>query len=144
MPLLRISVPESVSNEKIQSISDEIHAALIETIDIPKDDRFHIVTKHSADTLIFNPNFLTSQPRSKIILIQIFLRLGRTIHQKRNLYAKVNSRVAAVSGFPPSEIMIVLSENDLEDWSFADGKAQYIDDASLFASRTKPATGDKN
>ncbi len=135
MPMVRIAVPGSLDKRKIRIISDSIHTAMVETIGIPEGDRFHVISRHDADTLIFDSSFLTDSPRTSIVLIHILLRLGRTLHIKQLLYHKIADRISTNAGISLSDIMIVLSENDLDDWSFSGGKAQYIEDPTLFARR---------
>jgi 4-oxalocrotonate tautomerase len=53
------------------------------------------------------------------------LRAGRTNDQKRALYAHLAEIAARKAGMRPQDIMIVLSENTLPDWSFGNGIAQY-------------------
>jgi 4-oxalocrotonate tautomerase len=137
MPLVRIAVPKELDSITLKSVSDSIHSAMVETITVPQADRFQIISTHDTQTLIYDPGFLTDKPRTYIVLIQIFLRLGRTLHQKRALYKAIVEKITATTNIPSNNIMITLSENDLDDWSFSDGKAQFIDDPTLFAQRTQ-------
>jgi phenylpyruvate tautomerase PptA (4-oxalocrotonate tautomerase family) len=57
------------------------------------------------------------------VLVRITLRWGRTPAQKRTLYATIAARAAA-AGMRPEDVMVVLVENALIDWTFGAGVAQ--------------------
>jgi phenylpyruvate tautomerase PptA (4-oxalocrotonate tautomerase family) len=135
MPLVRIAVPAKLEGEKVQRIAESVHLAMVETISIPEDDRFQLISRYDDQSLIYDRSFLTESPRTFLVMIQILMRIGRTLHAKQILYRKIVERITAQTGIPASNIMIVLSENDLEDWSFSAGRAQYIEDPQLFAKR---------
>ena len=44
MPLVRISLIAGKSESHKRKVSDAVHRALVETISIPAQDRFHIIT----------------------------------------------------------------------------------------------------
>ena len=57
--------------------------------------------------------------------MRITLRRGRTVEQKRALYRAITEGVSQATGTRPEDVMVVLVENDLPDWSFGKGIAQY-------------------
>src|SRR5580704_16025828 len=57
---------------------------------------------------------------------QIFLSRGRTTEAKQALYRSIAQRLANSPGIRPDDVMIVLTEVGLDDWSFARGEAQYV------------------
>jgi 4-oxalocrotonate tautomerase len=60
-----------------------------------------------------------------LIMIQITANNTRTTEQKKALYEKVAERLVAVPGVRPEDILISLVEVQKENWSFANGQAQY-------------------
>jgi phenylpyruvate tautomerase PptA (4-oxalocrotonate tautomerase family) len=46
MPLVRIDLHEGRSDEELAAIGDGVHQAMIETIGVPADDRFQVITEH--------------------------------------------------------------------------------------------------
>lgn len=60
------------------------------------------------------------------VLIQIFLSGGRTVEAKQALYRSSTQRLVKSPGVRPDDVMTVLTEVGLEDWSFGCGEAQYV------------------
>src|SRR5689334_18912799 len=58
MPLVRISLIAGKPESHKRKVSDAVHRALVETIAIPAQDRFHIITEHSPAEFIYDPEYL--------------------------------------------------------------------------------------
>jgi 4-oxalocrotonate tautomerase len=125
MPLVRISVSEKRDAAERAKISGAVHRALVETIGIPPDDLFHVITAHAPGDLIFDRSYLGVSRSSGFIVVEITLRRGRSPELKRALYRAIAHDVQAATGTRVEDVMIVLSENDPADWSFGAGIAQY-------------------
>jgi 4-oxalocrotonate tautomerase len=125
MPLVRLSIPTAFTRERQQAFSNAVHEAMVETINVPAADRFQIVTRHGPDDLVIDPTFLDIERGADAVIVQITLRAGRTDDQKRALYARIVERAERNAGMRRSDVMVVLTENTLPDWSFGDGVAQY-------------------
>ena len=125
MPLVRISVPGSGDSAYRRAISDAVHRALVDTIAIPSADRFHVISAHAPEDLIFDPSYLAVARSPGFIVVDITFRRGRTPEKKRELYRAVANNVHAATGTRIEDVMIVLHENDPIDWSFGAGIAQY-------------------
>ena len=125
MPLVRISLREGKSAEYRRAVGDAIHRAMVETINVPPLDRFQIITEHSADNFIYDPNYLDIARTDDLIIIQITLNVGRTTELKRALYARIAELLAKSPGVRPQDIFVSLVEVPRENWSFGNGIAQY-------------------
>jgi 4-oxalocrotonate tautomerase len=125
MPLVRIAVHNSRSAAQVKAISESVYTSMLETINVPKDDNFQIITKHDSTELIFDPGYL-GVPRSEgFISIQIFLNQGRTVEMKKALYKAIAEKIHASAGVRQEDIFIGLVEVVKENWSFGNGIAQY-------------------
>jgi phenylpyruvate tautomerase PptA (4-oxalocrotonate tautomerase family) len=125
MPLVRIAVPANRDASYRRNVSDAVHKALVDTIGIPPADRFHIVTAHGPEDLIFDSGYLGVTRTEGFLAVHVTLRSGRTPDKKRALYRAIADNVNAATGTRPEDVMVVLSENDSIDWSFGGGIAQY-------------------
>lgn len=125
MPLVRISVPANRDASYRRNVSDAVHKALVDAIGIPPADRFHILTAHNPEDLIFDPGYLDVTRTPGFLAVHITLRRGRAPEKKRALYRAIADNVNAATGTRAEDVMIVLSENDAVDWSFGGGVAQY-------------------
>jgi len=125
MPLVRISHRAGADAAYRQALSDGVQEAMASTVNVPPDDRFHILTEHAAG-LIFDAHYLGIERSSDWVAIQITLRRGRTVEMKQALYRRIAENLARNPGLRSEDILVCLVENDLADWSFGQGEAQYV------------------
>ena len=126
MPLVRISLQSGKPDSYRGAISTQVYEAMRETLHIPDGDRFHIITEHNAAQLVADPGFMGMQRSADFVVIHIFLSRGRTTEIKQALYRAIAQRLERSPGIRPDDVMIVLTEVGLEDWSFGRGEAQYV------------------
>ena len=134
MPLVRISLQSGKPETYRAAISEQVYKAMRETLAIPEGDRFQIITEHDRTQLVADPNFMGMNRSADFILIQIFLSRGRTTQVKQALYRRIAELLAESPGIRPEDVMIVLTEVGLDDWSFGRGEAQYVLHPPLWAA----------
>ena len=125
MPYVRIELPSTIAREDAHRIGDAVHDAMVETIAVPVDDKFQVITQHPAGAIVCTPEYLGVKHTARALFIQIFLAPGRTLQQKRALYAKIAKDVSHAADVSPSDVLISLVETLRENWSFGDGVAHY-------------------
>ena len=125
MPLQRISIVSGKDFAYRQAVAEGVHRALVETLDVPADDRFQILTEHSADALICSPRYLGIDHGRAPVFVQITLNRGRTVAKKKALYARIAALLSQNPGLRKEDIFINLVEVAKENWSFGNGIAQY-------------------
>lgn len=59
-----------------------------ETLTVPENDRFQILTEHSGDNLVYDPQYLNIQRTDDVLFIQVFLRKGRSTEMKQAFYRR--------------------------------------------------------
>jgi len=124
MPLQRIDVIEGRPEAQRRAIADAVHRALVESIGVPQDDRFQVVTEHRRDGLLHAPAYLGIRYESPV-LIQLTISAGRTTAQKQALYRRIAELLEA-AGVRRSDAVVSLVEVARDCWSFGDGIAQYV------------------
>jgi phenylpyruvate tautomerase PptA (4-oxalocrotonate tautomerase family) len=62
MPLIRVEILEGWSPAEKARLLDAIHAAAVEALTIPDEDRTQIVTEHPAEALEIHPARATGSP----------------------------------------------------------------------------------
>ena len=124
MPLVRIDLRKGKDASYCQQISRVVHEALV-SIGVPKDDRFQLVNEHDPETFLFDPDYLNIHRTENLVIIQITWNEGRTLEQKKALYAAIAAGLAAKPGIRPEDVFINLVEVKKENWSFGNGVAQY-------------------
>jgi 4-oxalocrotonate tautomerase len=126
MPLVRIDLARGKSVAQRQTIGDVIYNAMIATINVPKDDRFQIITEHAPDDLIVDKTYMGTQRTADCVLIQITLNEGRTVEQKQTFYKAIVDGLHERLGMRREDVFINLVEVRKENWSFGNGEAQYV------------------
>jgi phenylpyruvate tautomerase PptA (4-oxalocrotonate tautomerase family) len=125
MPLVRIAFREGKSPEYRRAVADEVHAALVEAASVPELDRFQLLTEHAPADLIYDPTYLGINRTDDIVMIQITLN-QRQQQVKVALYKAIAARLAKKPGMRAEDVLVSLVCVAPEDWSFGDGKAQYV------------------
>jgi phenylpyruvate tautomerase PptA (4-oxalocrotonate tautomerase family) len=126
MPLVRIDLIEGTSPDERIAIGAAVHQAMTETIDVPADDVFQVITEHDRAGLRYDPHYLGVERDDGVLFIHVTMRGGRTLAQKRALYRRITELLDARAGVRPGNVLVVLAGNGLEDWSFGDGEAQLV------------------
>ena len=125
MPLVRIDLPRGKSPEYRRTLGDVVYEAMIQTINVPANDRFQIITEHPPEELIIDRTYLGIERSADCILIQVFLNEGRTTELKKAFYRAVADGLNQRLGLRKQDVFINLVEMKKENWSFGNGEAQY-------------------
>ncbi len=126
MPLVRVSLRKGKSPSYLESIGEAVHRAMVETINVPADDRFQIFTEHSVEELVYDPDYLGVKRSEDLVVIQITLNAGRTLEQKRALYDAIARNLARGPGLRSEDVLVGLVEVPKENWSFGKGEMSYV------------------
>lgn len=124
MPLVRIDLPVAAMKHAA-AISDTVHQAMVQTFNVPPDDRFQTITPRAPGELVCTPEFLGVKHSDRVAFVQITCAPGRSLEQKKALYARIAADVALRGEFEPGDVIINLMESARENWSFGNGLAQY-------------------
>ena len=125
MPLVRIDLIRGKSPEFRNMVGEIIYNAMIDVINVPKDDKFQIIAEHTSEGLNFAQSYLGNNYSQNIILIQITLNAGRTVEMKKAFYKRIADDLSTQLKVRPEDVIINLVEVAKENWSFGGGVAQY-------------------
>lgn len=126
MPFVRIAHPTGKPQSYSTAISQGVHRAMVEEINVPEDDLFQIITEHTPKTGLIGPHaFLGIEHSAEMVFVQITFSEGRSTNQKKALFAKINRYISGDTDTRREDIFINLVENKREDWSFGNGLAQF-------------------
>jgi phenylpyruvate tautomerase PptA (4-oxalocrotonate tautomerase family) len=127
MPFVRIDALRA-DQARLDGLGRAVHEALIDAIGIPDDDLFQVLASHDGTTGTFryDPGYLGVRRDDGIVYVDITMRSGRTDEQKKALYAKIAELAGKYAGTEPRNVLVTIHENQLADWSFGDGVAQYV------------------
>jgi phenylpyruvate tautomerase PptA (4-oxalocrotonate tautomerase family) len=125
MPLVRITFAQGSSAAVQRAVADGVHRALVETANVPADDRFQVLEEVPADSLIFSPSYLGIERRGPVVFVQVFLNQGRTVAVKQALYARIAAELSSGAGLRKEDVLVNLVEVSKENWSFGNGLMSY-------------------
>lgn len=125
MPFVRIDLAKGKTAEHRKAIGEIVYKAMTETINVPVDDKFQVITEHAVDELNFPKSYLGIEYSKDLVFIQITLNSGRTIDMKKAFYKRIADDLHSQLNVRREDVLINLVEVAKENWSFGNGIAQY-------------------
>jgi phenylpyruvate tautomerase PptA (4-oxalocrotonate tautomerase family) len=115
MPVIRVEIREGWSPAEKAGLLDAIHAAAMQALKVPDEDRTQILTEHPAEAFELPPG-----TGDRFTLVEVTMFAGRSADAKRRLSRAVVANLAG-RGVPASDVLIVLHEVPLESWGIRGG-----------------------
>jgi phenylpyruvate tautomerase PptA (4-oxalocrotonate tautomerase family) len=126
MPLVRIDISKDAPSERIRVVSKAVYDAMTEIANVPINDKFQIVNRHSADEIIYpDEGYLGVTYTPDLIVIQVTWVGGRSTEVKKQFYRRIADQIHEKAGVRKEDIWISLVDSGREDWSFGNGEMQY-------------------
>ena len=126
MPLARIDLNRDAPAERVRIVSQAVYNAMIEIANVPINDKFQIVTRHSSDEIIYpEEGYLGIRYSPDLIIIQVTWVGGRSTDVKKQFYRRIADEIHAKAGVRKEDVWINLVNDEREDWSFGNGEMQY-------------------
>jgi phenylpyruvate tautomerase PptA (4-oxalocrotonate tautomerase family) len=125
MPLVRIDLRRGKSSAYLTAVRNGIYAAMQESFNVPKNDRFMVTHQHDAEEFDYDPNYLDISRSDDLVIIQIACNNTRTVDQKKAFYKAIVDKLVAEPGLRPEDVLINLVETTKENWSFGHGIMTY-------------------
>jgi 4-oxalocrotonate tautomerase len=126
MPLVRIDLVEGKTPEYRIEIGRIVYQAMLDVMNVPKNDRFQVITEHSKTGLQFDREYLGVHRSDDCIFLQITLNSGRTVEMKQRFYKAIADGLHESLKVRREDVLINLVEVAKENWSFGNGEAQYV------------------
>ena len=115
MPTIRVEIREGWSPAEKAGLLNAIHAAAVEALRIPDEDRTQMLTEHPAEAFEIPPG-----KSERFTLVEVTMFAGRSLDAKRRLYRAVVRNLGRL-GVPASDVLTVLHEVPLENWGIRGG-----------------------
>jgi len=126
MPLVRIDLNKNAPADRIRAVSQAVYSAMTEVAKVPVNDKFQIITRHSADEIIYpDDGYLGVTYTPDLIIIQITWVAGRSTDIKKEFYRRIADEIHEKTGVRKEDVFISLVDANREDWSFGNGDMQY-------------------
>ncbi len=126
MPLVRIDISKDAPAERVRVVSQAVYGAMTEIANVPANDKFQIITRHSAEEIIYpEEGYLGCTYTPDLIFIQVTWVAGRSTDVKKAFYRRIADEIHEKAGVRMDDIFISLVDAGREDWSFGNGEMQY-------------------
>jgi 4-oxalocrotonate tautomerase len=110
MPLVRIDLVAGKSVEFRKTLGEIIYQAMRDTINVPPNDKFQIITEHAAGEINVADTYLGNTYSRDIMLIQITMNAGRTVEMKKALFKRIADDIHAQLNVRRDDVVINLVE----------------------------------
>jgi phenylpyruvate tautomerase PptA (4-oxalocrotonate tautomerase family) len=121
MPFARIDLIEGKTPEYRAAVADIVYRGIVDVLKAPDGDRFIVINEHTADNLIYDPNFLGFNRSADFLLIQVTSTVGNDKNSKLAFFRFIADELKAKLSVRPDDIMINMVYVDRSDWSFGNG-----------------------
>jgi 4-oxalocrotonate tautomerase len=126
VPLVRIDLIEGKPEQYRSKVADIVYQTLVDVLNVPEHDRFHVITEHTKAGQPFDREYLGIHRSDACIFFQITLNSGRSTELKQRFYKTLADRLHEEVGLRKEDVFINLVEVPKENWSFGNGEAQYV------------------
>ena len=125
MPLIRIDALGGRTPEQVKQLLDAAHRAMLTAFQVPERDRYQIYEEHAAEHFIVEDTGL-GIPRSNQVVVVTVISRPRSQEAKQKFYAELCRELKSACGIEASDVMVSIVSNTDEDWSFGNGRAQFL------------------
>jgi len=112
-------------SDAITALLDATHRALVAAFKIPERDRYQIVHQHPPSHFVVQDTGLNITRTRDCIVVQVTTRPHER-EAKESFYTLLVRELEASCGLAPSDVVVSIVTNSDEDWSFGNGRAQYL------------------
>ena len=130
MPVFHAHIPKGrfLKEQKI-AIGNALNQSLVEALDIPKGDRFVMISEHGDDELFIDPTFMEMNRTANAMIITVLIGEHRPASDKKALLAAITRLLEKAAGISPDDVFVALVPVPNENFSFGRGIAQLADTA---------------
>jgi hypothetical protein len=125
MPLLRFDIYEGRSGDQVKAMLDATHRAVVAAFGVPLRDRYQIVHERPTSHLVVEDTGLGIKRTKNCVVLQIVTRPHER-REKQNFYHLLCESLKKECGIEPSDVVVSIVTNTDEDWSFGNGRAQFL------------------
>ncbi|OJT38967.1 tautomerase family protein [Serratia plymuthica] len=127
MPFSRIALHQGKSAQYLQTLSDSLHQALVDTFNVPPADKFQAIDQYRPGELIYDRDYLGGPRSVDYVLFYITIGRPRDTATKQRFYQRLAALLEENLQLRPEDVMIVITTTQLDEWSFSAGRASMIE-----------------
>ncbi|MGU7768669.1 tautomerase family protein [Burkholderia sp. MR1-5-21] len=130
MPVFHAHIPKGrFSREQKIAMGNALNQSLVESLNIPKEDRFVILSEHGEDELFIHPTFMDMNRTPNAMIVTVLIGAHRPTSDKKALLAAIPRILERDVGISQDDVFIALVPVPNENFSFGRGIAQLADTA---------------
>lgn len=125
MPLITIDVIRGHDEDYLVRLLDAIHDAVVEAFDVPFTDRYQILHQHEPFELRALDTGLGYTRTQNLTIIKVTSK-PRPTEAKQRLNEKITTYLGDRLEISGEDVIVSITENTSADWSFGQGRAQFL------------------
>lgn len=125
MPLLYVDLVEGRTPSQVRDLLDAVHDAVVEAFGVPERDRYQVVRTHPAHEIVVWDTGLGIDRSAQLVVLHVVSR-RRNRANKERFFRLLAANLADRCGLDPADLIVSITENGDEDWSFGHGRAQFL------------------
>jgi hypothetical protein len=125
MPLLYVDLIEGRTPAEIQTLLDAVHDAVVEAFGVPPRDRYQVVRTHPSHEIVAWDTGLGIERSPGLVVMHVVSR-HRSREMKQRFYELAAANLSARCGLDPADLIVSITDNGDDDWSFGYGRAQFL------------------
>jgi 4-oxalocrotonate tautomerase len=98
---------------------------VVEAFGVPPRDRYQVVHTHPGHEIVAWDTGLGIDRSPRQVVVHVVSR-RRTRAMKERFYELLASNLTDRCGLDPADLIVSITENGDEDWSFGHGRAQFL------------------
>ncbi|GKT02992.1 tautomerase family protein [Furfurilactobacillus sp. WILCCON 0119] len=125
MPLMRIDVIKGHDEAYLERLLTIAYEVQLKTLNTPVGDRYQLLTQHEPFEMQILDTGLGFSRTKDVVVFHLTTR-PRATKAKQAFYKTLVDRLHQELGIRPEDVMVSLSPNNDDDWSFGKGEAQFL------------------
>jgi phenylpyruvate tautomerase PptA (4-oxalocrotonate tautomerase family) len=125
VPLVRIDLIRGRSPQDVRRLADTVQEVMLDVFAAPPGDRYQVIHQHEPGEIVAEDTGLGMERTDGVTIIQV-TQQGRGREQKEALYAALAKRLDEEGLVRPTDLIVSVTENTKDDWSFGHGRAQFL------------------
>ncbi len=125
MPLLYVDLIEGRTPADIRTILDALHDAVVAAFEVPPRDRYQVVRTHPSHEVVALDTGLGIERTDALVVVHVVSR-RRAPDMKKRFFELAAANLKARAGLDTGDLIVSITENGDDDWSFGHGRAQFL------------------
>lgn len=125
MPVFNAYIPaDRFSPQQKQALGTTLPEALQESLGIPREDQFVVISDQPAGSLFLDPTYMGMNRSADAVIITVLFTAERSLSDKRAVVRAICDNTVNALGISADDVFIALVPVPRENFSFGRGELQ--------------------